>query len=215
MPTPLEVILQSRLVAIIRLNDLANAVALSRALLDAGIVAQEFTLTNPQALDAVRQVLKDIKQFSNGEASLGVGSVRTTQQAAEAIRSGAQFLVSPIHDLPIVNYCVEHQIPILSGAYTPSEIASAWNAGASIVKVFPARGLGPNFIKDVLAPMPELQLMPTGGVDLENIPLYFAAGAVAVGVGGNLLDAQAIARNDWSQVTQTAAAYACIARTVT
>ncbi len=214
MSNPLQLIQASRLVAIIRLTDLTNAVSLSRALLCAGIVAQEFTLTNPRALDAVRAVLQQIEEFSNGAATIGVGSVRTEQQAKDSIDSGAQFLVSPVVLPRVTAYCVDVSVPMFSGAFTPTEIASAWDSGASIVKVFPARGLGADYIKDVLAPMPELKLMPTGGIDLNNMQDYFRAGATAVGIGGNLLNTRAIHECNWEQVTATARQYAARAMKV-
>ena len=101
--------------------------------------------------------------------------------------------MSPITSRPIIDACVKAGVAVMPGALTPTEIAAAWDAGADLVKVFPARGLGPNYIKDILAPMPYLKLMPTGGVDLNNLQSYFAAGAVAAGIGGNLMDAAAVA----------------------
>ncbi len=207
MTNTLQLVYQTRLVAILRLDDLSNALPLSRALLEAGVVAQEFTLTNPQALEAIRAVLAEIEEFSHGRATVGVGSVRNEQQCRESIEAGAQFVVTPIHVPHVASMCVEQGVPLFSGAFTPTEIATAWDAGASLVKVFPARGLGPTYIKDVLAPMPELKLMPTGGIDLENIHSYFQAGATAVGVGGNLLDPQAVAGCDWKRVTLNASQY--------
>ncbi|MEZ6138214.1 MAG: bifunctional 4-hydroxy-2-oxoglutarate aldolase/2-dehydro-3-deoxy-phosphogluconate aldolase [Pirellulaceae bacterium] len=207
MNNSLDLILNSRLVAIIRLDDLTCAVPLARALLHGGIVAQEFTLTNPRALAAVSDVLSELAAFSNGQATIGVGSVRSGDQAERAIRSGAQFVVSPIHSSDVTAACRSAGVPAMSGAMTPTEIATAWNDGASIVKVFPARGLGPDYIRDVLAPMPEIPLMPTGGIGLENMQAYFEAGAVAAGVGGQLIDSAAIAAADWDRVANTARAY--------
>lgn len=204
----LDLILRSRLVGIIRLDDLSMAVELSRALLAGGIVAQEFTLTNPRALAAIEQVLQQIPAFSNGQATIGVGSVRLPEQAQAALESGAQFVVSPMHHPGVAKLCVNRQIPFMSGALTPTEIATAWGDGAALVKVFPVRSLGPNYISDVLAPMPEIQLMPTGGVNLSNMSAYFAAGAAAVGIGGNLIDSVALRGGNWEQISQTAQAYA-------
>jgi 2-dehydro-3-deoxyphosphogluconate aldolase / (4S)-4-hydroxy-2-oxoglutarate aldolase len=204
----LELIRSHRLVAIIRLDDLSTAVSLSRALLDGGIVAQEYTLTNPRALEAISQIISQVAAFTNGQATLGVGSVRNATQAQSAMAAGAQFVVSPIHQPTVAACCVEHNIPFMSGALTPTEIAAAWEAGASLVKVFPARSLGPNYIKDVLAPMPEIQLMPTGGVSLSNMQEYFSAGACAVGIGGNLIDLPALKAENWDQISLTARAYA-------
>ena len=204
----LELISQHRLVAILRLDDLATAVQLSRSLLDAGIVAQEYTLTNPRALEAIAEVLREVPEFSNGEATIGVGSVRTQTQARAAIEAGAQFLVSPIHQPSIISVGVQQSVPVMSGAMTPTEIAAAWEAGAALVKVFPARSLGPKYISDVLAPMPELKLMPTGGVGLENMQEYFEAGASAVGIGGTLIEMSALRLAHWDRITEVASEYA-------
>lgn len=211
MQHSLELILASRLVAILRLDDLKHAVDISQALLRAGIVAQEFTLTNPDALSALRGVIEHIAAFSEGTATVGVGSVRTHSQATAAVDAGAQFLVTPILSRDAIQAGVKARVPVVSGAYSPTEIALAWELGASIVKVFPARGLGPNYIRDVLAPLPELKLMPTGGIDLENMESYFAAGAVAVGIGGNLLEKAALADSDWDKITSTAKRFAQLA----
>jgi 2-dehydro-3-deoxyphosphogluconate aldolase / (4S)-4-hydroxy-2-oxoglutarate aldolase len=204
----LELILHTRLVAIIRLDDLSQAVQLSKALLAGGVTAQEFTLSNPQALNALSEVKAALSEFSSGQAAIGLGSVRNVDEAHAAIKAGAQFVVTPITKLAVIEVCKQADIPVMPGAFTPTEIATAYEAGADVVKVFPARALGPNFIKDVLAPMPYLKLMPTGGVDLENMANFFKAGAVSVGVGGNLLDKKAIEAGDWEKVSRIAAQYA-------
>lgn len=203
----LDLVLHHRLVAIIRLDDLAAAVQLSRALLAAGIVVQEYTLTNPHALQAIAKVLQEVPEFSNGAATLGVGSVRTLAQTQAAIAAGAQFVVSPIYQSEVISECVEQGVPVMSGAMTPTEIASAWEAGAALVKVFPARSLGPKYIADVLAPMPEMQLMPTGGVGLENMQDYFEAGAKAVGIGSGLFEMSALRLAHWDRITEVASEF--------
>ncbi len=134
-----EIMLDSRLVAILRLDDLKHAVDISRALLRAGIVAQEFTLTNPDALNAVREVIRHIRAFTDGTATIGVGSVRTRAQAVASLEAGAQFLVTPVLARDVIQAGAEAQVPVASGAYTPTEIATAWELGATLVKVFPAR----------------------------------------------------------------------------
>jgi 2-dehydro-3-deoxyphosphogluconate aldolase/(4S)-4-hydroxy-2-oxoglutarate aldolase len=204
----LELISKTRLVAIIRLDDLSQAVRLSKALLAGGVVAQEFTLSNPKALDALAEVKAALSEFSSGGATIGLGSVRTVDEAHAAIKARAQFVVTPITKLEVIEVCKNAGIPIMPGAFTPTEIATAHEAGASVVKIFPARVLGPTYIKDVLAPMPYLKLMPTGGVDLENMASFFKAGAVSVGVGGNLLDKKAIENGDWEKVSTIAKQYA-------
>jgi 2-dehydro-3-deoxyphosphogluconate aldolase / (4S)-4-hydroxy-2-oxoglutarate aldolase len=204
----LELISKVRLVAIIRLDDLSQAVNLSKALLAGGVIAQEFTLSNPKALDVLGEVKTALSDFSNSQATIGLGSVRNVDEAHAAIKAGAQFVVTPITKLDVIEVCKEAGVPVMPGAFTPTEIAMAHDAGADVVKVFPARTLGAGYIKDVLAPMPYLQLMPTGGVDLENMANFFKAGAVSVGVGGNLLDKKAIESGDWEKVSSIARQYA-------
>jgi 2-dehydro-3-deoxyphosphogluconate aldolase/(4S)-4-hydroxy-2-oxoglutarate aldolase len=204
----IETILESRLVAIIRLEDLSVAEPITDALLLAGVRALEFTLTNPSAPAVVRKIRNTHQTIASKKAVIGIGSVRSLEEAKLAIDSGAQFIVSPITSVQIIDYCKQNRVAVCPGAYTPTEIATCWDAGADIVKVFPARTLGAGYIKDVLAPMPYLKLMPTGGVDLKNIASFFAAGAVAVGIGGQLLDPSAVQNRDWAKLTQTACEYA-------
>ena len=210
--TTVDLIRKERMVAIIRLDDLSNAVDLSRALLSAGVRVQEFTLSNPAALDAVGRVFQAVEEFSDESAALGIGSVRTVEQARAAVEAQVDFVVTPIFQPGVLQICVEAEVPILCGAYTPTEIASAQAFGASMVKVFPARNLGPKYIQDVLAPMPELQLVPTGGVSLDNMHNFFDAGAAAVGVGGNLIDQVAVGNQDWDTVRAVAAEYVTTAK---
>ncbi len=210
----IELVCHLRLVAIIRLDDLQHAVQISQALLDAGVLIQEYTLSNPAAIEAVAEVRRRLPAFRSGEAAIGIGSVRNTHVADKAIAAGAQFIVTPIMLPKVIDFCRSQEVPIMPGAYTPTEIATAWEAGASLVKVFPARNLGPAYIKDVLAPLPELKLMPTGGIDLKNMQAYFDAGAQAVGVGGNIIDARAITEHNWQRVSEVAKSYADQARLV-
>ena len=204
----IDTILDARLVAIIRLNDLSNAVPIVESLFQGGVKAIEFTLTNSTAPSIVQKMRQENQAITSGKAVIGIGSIRSLEEAKLAIDSGAQFVVCPITSVPIIDYCKQNKIAVCPGAYTPTEIAVGWNAGADIVKVFPVRNLGANYIRDVLAPMPYLKLMPTGGVDLNNISSYFAAGAVVVGIGSQLLDPIAIENANWRKLTQTAAMYA-------
>jgi 2-dehydro-3-deoxyphosphogluconate aldolase / (4S)-4-hydroxy-2-oxoglutarate aldolase len=208
----LEIVMQSRMVAIVRLDDLSCAEQLVRALLDGGIRAIEFTLTNTDTPQVVADLLGLFPQFSDGQATLGIGSVRTSQEAQLAIGCGAQFIVSPISKEAIIRQSVEAGVACFPGAFSPTEIAQAAEWGADIVKVFPARALGPGYIRDVLAPMPYLKLMPTGGVDLNNLAAYMAAGAVAVGIGGQLLEPQWIKQSDWGNISKAASQYSQAAR---
>ena len=202
-----DTIFQARMVAILRLDDLSTAIPMAESLFNAGIRALEFTLTNSNTPAVVRRIRNESQDILSGNAVIGIGSVRSLEEAKIAIDSGAQFVVSPITSIPIIDYCKQNRVAVCPGAYTPTEIAMSWDAGADIVKVFPARNLGAKYIRDVLAPMPYLKLMPTGGVDLDNIASYFAAGAVAVGIGSQLLDPEAIRNQDWGKIQQTAAHY--------
>lgn len=207
MDKVLDTILRARMVAILRLDDLSTAVPMAESLFNAGIHALEFTLTNAATPAVVRSLRNECQSIASGDSVLGIGSVRTLDEAKLAIDSGAQFVVSPITSLPIIDFCKQNKIVVCPGAFTPTEIAMSWDAGADIVKIFPARNLGANYVRDVLAPMPYLKLMPTGGVDLKNISSYFAAGAVAVGIGSQLLDPVAVRDHDWDKISQTASHY--------
>jgi 2-dehydro-3-deoxyphosphogluconate aldolase / (4S)-4-hydroxy-2-oxoglutarate aldolase len=202
----LQLITRQRIVAILRLDDLTHAVSISRALAAGGILAQEFTLTNPDALKVVSQVKRALADDGHS-AAIGIGSVRKRDEAHAALAAEADFIVSPTTNMQVIEACRQAAVAVMPGAYTPTEIATAWDAGADVVKVFPARTLGPGYIKDVLAPMPYLKLMPTGGVDLNNLHSFFTAGAVAVGIGGNLIDASSVASSDWAAISAAARQY--------
>ena len=189
---------------VVRLPDLAGAVGLAQALLDGGVTAVELTMTSPGALEALSLLRERVAAFTDGEAALGMGSVLNADMAAAAIENGAQFVVAPTLDLPTVSYCVEQKVPVMPGAFTPTEIQTAWLAGAAVVKVFPATKLGPSYFSDVLAPLPHLKLMPTGGVGLENAGDFVRAGAVAVGVGGALVRKDWVAEGDWEAIAAQA-----------
>jgi len=191
--------LRGLIIAIVRLKELGCASDLTSALVTGGIGAIEFPLTQPDALLAIRSV-RD--RFPN--LLVGAGSVLTVDDAKKSIDAGAKFVVAPVADLPTIAFCVQQGIPVIPGALSPTEILAAHNAGASAVKIFPARNLGRSYIKDILEPMPFLRLVPTGGVTAENAKAYFQAGAFALGVGGSILDHDAIARRDWEAVTNGA-----------
>jgi 2-dehydro-3-deoxyphosphogluconate aldolase/(4S)-4-hydroxy-2-oxoglutarate aldolase len=203
----LQLFSDARLVAIVRLDDLSASERIAEVLLEAGVRAMEFTLTNSESPKVVRAIREKNEAVRAGKALIGLGSVRSLEEVKIAIDCGAQFVVSPITSVPIIDYCKQNKTIVCPGAYTPTEIAMGWDAGADMIKVFPARSLGPNYIRDVLAPMPYLKLMPTGGVDLSNIDAYFKAGAVAVGIGSQLLDPLALRTGDWDKVRDMAKKY--------
>jgi 2-dehydro-3-deoxyphosphogluconate aldolase/(4S)-4-hydroxy-2-oxoglutarate aldolase len=173
-------------------------------LLGAGVRCIELTLTNRAAPVWVSRLVAENASFRTGQAYLGIGSVRSLDEAKLVLDAGCQFVVTPIMQPEVIGRCVEAKVPIACGAYTPTEIATAWECGADFVKVFPARGLGPGYIKDLLAPMPYLKLIPTGGIDAKNARDYLSAGAMAVGVGGNLCSLALVEQGDWHAIHQIA-----------
>jgi 2-dehydro-3-deoxyphosphogluconate aldolase/(4S)-4-hydroxy-2-oxoglutarate aldolase len=200
--------LACRLVAIVRLRDGAALLEVAEALVAGGITTLEFTLTTPGAITAIERC-----RARFGEAVVGAGTVLDADGARRCLAAGAQFLVSPGFDPDVIAAARVGGALAMPGAMTPTEIVVAWRAGADVVKVFPARALGPRYIADVLAPLPDVPLMPTGGVDATNAADYLRAGAVAVAVGGSLVDPAAVARGDWAALTARARALvAAVAR---
>ncbi len=189
-----------RVLAIVRLRATAPLVAVAQALCDGGIRAIEFTMTTPGALPAIDRC----RVRFGADVAIGAGTVLDADSAARCLDAGAQFLVSPGLDQAVIDQA--HAVGALAfpGALTPTEIIAAWRGGADVVKVFPARALGPRYIADVRAPLPAIPLMPTGGVDDTNVAAYLRAGAVAVAVGGNLFDPETIDRRDWASLTRRA-----------
>lgn len=200
----IQQILAKKIVAVVRLDDYTRAVEVARALVMGGVTVLEFTLTGQGALEAISATRKAL----GDTACVGVGTVLKAEEAEAAIDAGAQFAVTPAVRQQVIATCVKRQILILCGGFTPTELLEAHEAGAELVKVFPAQLGGPKFIKDVLAPMPFLKLVPTGGVSPENARDYLSAGAVAVGIGGNLVSNKLVAAEAFEQIT--AKAHACM-----
>ena len=144
----------------------------------------------------VCEIISRLSEY-NPDMNIGAGTVCTMTDLKKALDAGASFIVTPILDTAVVIYCKEHTIPIFPGAYTPLEIYTADKLGATAVKIFPATQLGPGYVKDVLAPLPNLKLLPTGGVSVDNIASFFKSGAVGVGMGGALFDKTLIANEDY------------------
>ena len=201
--TALEIIAKHKLVAIVRLDDLAIAADLTSALTDGGIRAIEFTLTNPDAVATIAE----IRQLVGDHVAVGAGSVITAEQVQAVADAGAQFVVSPVWKREVSSACRDLDLPFMPGAFTPTEILNAWEWGASAVKVFPANHLGRRYIKDVLAPLPHLRLMPTGGVDLDNMREFLDYGAYALGIGSSLINNEAVADRDWGRLRDNARRY--------
>ncbi len=203
--TAIDEILTHRLVAIIRLDNYARAVEVAKALVAGGIAVLEFTLTGKGALEAISST----RRVMGDAACVGVGTVLKPEEALAAIDSGAQFVVTPAIRKQVISTCLNRHTPILSGGFTPTELLEAYEAGSELVKLFPAQLGGPKYVKDVLAPLPFLKLVPTGGVSPENGRDYLAAGAVALGMGGHLVSNKLVAAGAFDQIT--AAAQAAVA----
>jgi 2-dehydro-3-deoxyphosphogluconate aldolase/(4S)-4-hydroxy-2-oxoglutarate aldolase len=188
-------------VAVVRLDDDAALPQLVDALRAGGVHAIELTMTVPRAIESIRQLASS----APAGTLIGAGTVLDLDTAWRAIDAGARFVVSPVFRRAVIEACHQRDVPACPGCYTPTEILDAWDAGADIVKVFPASGLGPSFFKDVRAPLPQVKLMPTGGVSIDNAGDWLRAGAVAVGVGSALVDPRLVASGDFRAITERAA----------
>lgn len=175
-----EVITGGRIVAVGRHLDPAKTLAVATALAEAGIPAFELTMNSADALDTISALAA---RFRPETLLIGAGTVLSVGAAAAAIQAGAHFIVTPHFDEAIVVWSLEHRIPCIPGALSPTEIWNAWRAGASAVKLFPASAVGPSFIREMRGPLPQVPLLPTGGVTVENGAAFIASGAVAIGVG--------------------------------
>ena len=177
------------IVAVIRIKDPSRLRAVVDAIAEGGIRVLEVTMTVPGAVGLIR----DLAPTLPDGFILGAGTVLDADTVAQVADAGARYVVSPVFRRAVIEACHARGLAAMPGCFTPTEILDAWDAGADIVKVFPATTLGPSYLKDVRAPLPQVKLMPTGGVTVENAGDWIRAGAVAVGVGTSLLDAKAIA----------------------
>jgi 2-dehydro-3-deoxyphosphogluconate aldolase / (4S)-4-hydroxy-2-oxoglutarate aldolase len=191
---------QLAVVAVIRMKDPARLRAVVDALMEGGVRALEVTMTVPNAIALIRELAPALP----AGFLLGAGTVVDGDTARAVIDAGAQFVVGPVFRPDVIRACHERDVPAMPGCFSPTEILTAFDCGADIVKVFPATMLGPQFIKDVRAPLPHVKLMPTGGVTLDNAGDWIRAGAVAVGVGSALIDASAIEAGRFEAITANA-----------
>src|SRR5437868_1264465 len=198
----------SGVIAVVRSQDSHQLVEVAKALADGGVTVMEITFTVPNALDVIRQV----RQSLGDRILLGAGTVLDTETARAAILAGAEFVVAPTLNLDVIRLCHRYDKAVLPGAFTPTEILTAWEAGADIVKVFPADVVGPAFFKAMRGPLPQVRLMPTGGVDLTTAADYLKAGACCLGVGGQLVDPKLIAAGDFDGLRELARKYAAVVR---
>lgn len=194
---------ESGLIAVIRLDDYERAVELAEALVAGGVRALEFTYTNREAgwaIERVRNVLGDA-------CRVGAGTVLDSETARLAIIAGAEFIVTPTVRLATIEICRRYSIPSVIGAFTETEILTAWEHGADFIKLNPAGIAGPAYLKDVLGPLPQVKLIPSGGVTLETGPKFIRAGAVALAVGGALIDKATVSDGNWHAIQERAQAF--------
>lgn len=196
----LQTIEASGVVGIIRLKDPSRLPGVVDALAEGGVRALEITMTVPGAVDLIR---KTAAALPSGFL-LGAGTVLDVETARRVVDAGARFLVSPVMRVELIEAARELDVPILPGCLTPTEILTAWEAGADIIKIFPATALGPTYLRDIHGPLPSVKLMPTGGVSVENAGDWIRAGAIAVGVGSALLDAADVAAAQYGSVLEKA-----------
>ncbi|WP_149244035.1 bifunctional 4-hydroxy-2-oxoglutarate aldolase/2-dehydro-3-deoxy-phosphogluconate aldolase [Dyadobacter sp. 32] len=186
------------IVGIVRNLTMEEVLAVLPVFREAGLTTVEITMNTPDAGNIIRQALTQEGRGLN----IGAGTVCNKDDLEMALDSGAQFIVTPVLSKKVIKSCVKKGVPIFPGAYTPTEIYKAWTLGAAMVKIYPATSLGPQYIKDLKAPMSQLKLLPTGGVGLENMADFLLAGADGLGIGGQLFDKQLIQNRDWDGLYQ-------------
>jgi len=191
---------QLGVVAVIRLKDPDKLRSVVDALAAGGVRALEVTMTVPRAVDLIRELAPALPDGF----LLGAGTVIDPARANAVIEAGARFVVGPVFRPDVMRACHDRDVPCVPGCFSPTEILAAHELGADIVKVFPATMLGPQFIKDVRAPLPQVKLMPTGGITIDNAGDWIRAGAVAVGIGSALLDSRAIEGGRYDAITANA-----------
>jgi len=195
-----KLIRDTGVIAIMRANSPQSLIQATEAINKGGVRVIEVTMTTPGALD----VIKESKEKFKGEILFGAGSVLDCETARMAILAGADFIVSPSLDKEMIHLCNRYGIPVIPGCFTPSEMIIAWESGASFIKLFPASILSQKMIKAVLAPFPQLEIIPVGGVNLDNALAYIMNGAIALGVGSSLVNNQLLDAGDYKEITYRA-----------
>ena len=191
------------IVPVVRARSADVLTDIAKALLEGGVPITEVTMTVPGAVDGIGRLIETF----GAEVLVGVGSVTTAEQADEAMDAGAQFVVGPVLVPEVIAAAKGRDTAVIPGAYSATEVFQAHSLGADIVKVFPASVGGPAYFKALLAPMPFLKLLPTGGVNLETAGAFIKAGAVTLGAGSALIEKQAVADGDWARITHLAARF--------
>jgi 2-dehydro-3-deoxyphosphogluconate aldolase/(4S)-4-hydroxy-2-oxoglutarate aldolase len=197
------------IIAVVRARSAEQVIPLSEALLAGGVIAIEITMTTPNAIAAIRQA----KGHFGERALIGVGTVLDKGTCKAAIDAGAEFVVTPVCRTEFVEIAHTAGRPIMLGAYTPTEAQTAHEAGSDFIKIFPADTLGPGYIKALRAPLPHLRVVPTGGVDVNNVAEFLKAGCAALGAGGSLVSSKILETNNWDALRKKAKEFVAAART--
>lgn len=199
----LALIRQTGVIAIMRAQSSDQLIAAAEAIKAGGVKVIEVTMTTPGALQVITQATA---QFGS-EVLFGAGSVLDAETARAAILAGADFIVAPTLNLDMIALCNRYSVPVVPGIYTPTEALTAWQAGADMVKLFPASVGGPDLVRAILAPLPQLQIVPVGGVDLDTAADFIRSGAAALGVGSSLINQKLLDKGDMAELTRRAAAF--------
>jgi 2-dehydro-3-deoxyphosphogluconate aldolase/(4S)-4-hydroxy-2-oxoglutarate aldolase len=206
----LRQVLDCGLMAVVRARESQQLVEVVRALADGGITVVEITMSVPNALEVLRQVRSALGE----RVLLGAGTVLDPETARMVLLAGAEFIVAPTVNLDVIRLCRRYDKVVVPGAFTPTEILTAWEAGADIVKVFPADAVGPAYFKALRGPLPQIRVMPTGGVDLTTAAAFLSAGACCLGVGSQLVEPAAVANRDFERIRDLAKQYVAIVKQV-
>jgi 2-dehydro-3-deoxyphosphogluconate aldolase/(4S)-4-hydroxy-2-oxoglutarate aldolase len=199
----LQALIDCGVVAVIRAKSADQLCEIAEALLAGGVIGVEVTMSTPKAIAGIER----LADRYGDRAIIGVGTCLDAPTCAAAIHAGAQFVLSPSYVPEVVATARRYGKIAVPGAFTPTEILTAWTGGADVVKVFPATMVGPGYFRDVLAPLPQVRLTPTGGVDAKNAGEWIKAGAVFVGAGSSLVSKDALERKDWGAITANAKAF--------
>jgi len=200
---------ESGVVAVIRTENPGDLVSVCRALDKGGVKFVEITMTVPGALDIIHEA---VGQLKDTDVCVGAGTVLDAETARATILAGAAFVVGPSFEAEMVRVCQTYGVVVMPGAFTPTEIVTAWKSGADVIKVFPADIAGPGYLKTIKGPLPQVDLMPTGGVDFETAEAFIKAGAIAVGAGGCLVNKALMAAKDYAKITENAERFTRIVR---
>ncbi len=204
----LDRILEGGIVAVIRSESPDQLVQVVRALAEGGVTAAEITFTVPDAIEVIRRVRMEM----GDSIVLGAGSVLDPETARAALLAGAEYIVGPALNLDVIRLCRRYDKVVMPGAFTPTEVVSAWEAGADVVKIFPSDIGGPSYIKALRGPLPQVRMMPTGGVNLATAEDFLRAGACCLGIGGSLVEPRAVASGDFGRLRDLAGQYSALVR---